>query len=575
MSDISKNAEAALAARKAASRKPVLDELGKLVASRRGEVTDRQLAIIASIMSYLTKVKEMDGAMAIWLAHYRVTAETARPFYESKKWADVIKRATDAELGKSRGYKPKGGKARNVDPRKDWSIRKIHTAFGIDDDEALSLDLNSLVAETRRSAIRRLNQGVVPGSVGRPRREDRPEGNGVTVRTLQRHEKKAREAAHAALLERIAAMSRNSTISGETENSEGEDSPPDSTQPPPWIPNNDTVEFRDIGPATLTYYDEVPQNPIRPTYSCDGRPWAWMLRTEESRRLAALAKSLGLHVDGWAGSRDPSTWWSVPPGLTLTPAEAAKLENAFSAAKYGESRQDAVEDDRVKKDEARRRSAIAVDPEVRPPGVAPDDWRQMSPTVRLAAAQHAAKVAHARERAVASFQAAASDPNTCPKIVSADLWNAISEHLRPKVRKIAGRYLLYGWTPDDAVVQGVEIVARTDALIAAVKAVRPDIDPEHIEAAASPRWWMATSEAVPVVIAAIANDGCSEKRKEADDRREFLRRVRFEVFANGAARDVGERIIAEAKRMLDESPDLAERGPSAVAHLARLAVTMA
>lgn len=577
MADITKTAAAHLNNRKALSRRAVLDELSRLVTSRRGAVTPQQLEVIASVLSYVVSAAELPRALVGWQASNRITAETAAPFWDSAAWGEVLERAQDASLGDTRAYRPRGQKPRNVDPRKDWSIPAIWDVFEVSEAEAGLLNLTTLVSERRRSMLRRMAEGAEPGTVGRPLKKDRPwEAEGISQRTWQRREKKAKEADHAALVERVAAVSRNATVSREPANASVGEAVGASSPKGAIAPYNDTVAFRDSGSAGLTFYDAVPRIPTRPTYPEEDQPKSWMLRTAEARRLAALAKRLGLAVDGWAGERDASTWWSVPPGCVLSPAEQDELDIAIGAANRAESRRDSIDAARMKEADAQRMRAIPIDPSVRPTSVSHDAWSMMSPDSRLAAVRHAAEVAaRAAAAAEANEAVAAYDPTACPKLVSPDLWNAIPLHLRPLTLVRAGRYYLSGWRPDDAVTLGAEIAARVDALVFAVMDARPDLAVEHVSEIALSLWWMATVEAVPEVVAGV--EARRERQPPAMDEqeiREFLRRVRFEVFASTQLAEGGEAIIAEAKRMVAADPALIKRDPFAVAHFANQALAL-
>lgn len=124
-------------------------------------MTTEQLAIVASIMSYACEYPAyIQAGVRTWLSQSGSPSDTLRRFLASDEWADVWTRAQDAHQGLRRtliSADDPESQRRSVDPRKDYSIPRIVSAFAIgeDEDEAERLGLRLLVSERRRSKLRR------------------------------------------------------------------------------------------------------------------------------------------------------------------------------------------------------------------------------------------------------------------------------------------------------------------------------------------------------------------------------------------------------------------------------------
>lgn len=219
--EISGAARAALNERKARSRGVALHELAAVVGSRGGAVTQRQLEVIASVLSYTTPASALARMLQAWLAGCQgVPDGVVARFFASNAWTDILDRAKAAELGERRGLPPvedPSGPRQSVDPRKDFAVGGIRAAFAISEDEAETLGLKLLVGERRRSSLRRRAEGVPTSEEARTARQTAAEKAaelGVSRRTLFRHA--ARDRATAVEAAAAAVRQAAGTQSGST-----------------------------------------------------------------------------------------------------------------------------------------------------------------------------------------------------------------------------------------------------------------------------------------------------------------------------------------------------------------------
>ena len=93
--------------------------------------------------------------------------------------------------------------------------------------------------------------------------------------------------------------------------------------------------------------------------------------------------------------------------------------------------------------------------------------------------------------------------------------------LRPRVRRVAGRFYAYGHAPNDAVRLAVEVAHREQAIIAAVAADEPEADLERVASLAADYYAKPTAQAVEAVLAALV----AERQAAADARADATARV--------------------------------------------------
>jgi hypothetical protein len=399
------------------------------------------MEVVASILSYLVPADDLVGRLATWLAASGVSRDVVASFLESPVAVDLIDRAGESGLDLAREHRPRGAKvARRVDPRKDWSISRIVQVFQIGDDEADRRGLKKLISNQRRKAAARQAEGARVGRPGRPPRQDRPPTDRpVSVRTLQRREKAAAEAELAEKIKAVEQMSRYSALSivSIEEGEEAPDSP-------------DRVEYRDIS------FPEVERRPRPPLKPAPVDPPSVVLRTAEARRLAMVAKRLGGKFSPSAGYGRVETWYQFP--TVLTGAERAEFEAARWAAQRAEWRREARE--------AARLANLAKDE-----APSPILWPEPVP-----------------------------DAQACPGRVSPSIWAAIDPRHRPAVWRLAPSLFLGGWEADDACIEVVRRVVRSEAVVTLIKETRPDLEEAKVAEIAEATWWLATDEAARRIV---------------------------------------------------------------------------
>jgi len=478
--DLSRAAADAIDKRTRAARPHIWSELTALIRHRGGAITEQQIKIAASVLSYIIAADELEASLGAWLAvDVRASQDVAAAWLASTEWRDVLARAEAAAGGRQRAWRPRGAaEPRLRDPRRHYSISTIRDEFRITDDEAEALNFKHLISERRRSALRRAAEHVdqQPDASPTPSAETtRPwEAAGLSRSAWYARQARTRREAVAAAVRRAA---------GEPELDKA-----------PWIA---------AGVSKATWYrrkkagetkNRTPVDPIKePTYNTfldtvarspdssltSATPPASAFPTAEARRLRALALRLGL---AWIGGkwREPELCWKVPPGRTLTTSEAADLEAAMMAARHAEWRREAIEAERM-------REAAAV------------EMATTTPAERQAA----------REAAEAELRAA-TERGDRPARVSEAAWAAVPADLRPRVTKFAGRFFLYGHEPDAAVALGVEAIRREDAIVAAVLRQDPDADIERVRRAASKWYRHPTAEAAAHVRADLSREEGAE-----------------------------------------------------------------
>lgn len=410
-----------------------------------------------------------------------------------------------------------------LDHRPDITIDRCRDGFGIDDAEAERLGLTKLVGEALRSKLRRAAEGST-GRRGRPRRTDKPwEELGIPERTWRDRQARQRKAEQKALVDRVAT---DSQVRRKT----------DPTEPDIVIYNR--VEFPADASADLTFYGAMEELPdLTPPAAESTSIPAWALRTAEARRLAALAQRLEMVFNGTFDTQHPGVWWGLPPGLILDERDAAQFEEFAAAACRGMERQEYITEARVN---AAARTRPADGP---PPPLAAD------PTAPAPAD---------------------GDVNRPPR-VSQDIWDAVPQDLREEANQYAAWHFRAGHRPDRAMVLGVEQARRTRALVAAVAAIRPDLDPCDIANPSRPfpEWWkMATAVAVVEVIdhmercdATIEEDSVTRR----STRKEFIRRVRLEAHSNSLFHADRNAIVAQVEQLIDEDDGVVQNDPYHVA----------
>lgn len=531
MGKLSPDTHADIERRNAEARPHILIDLALVISGRAGAVTDQQIELVAGLFCRMVPATDLPSEFAGWLTRNGVQADAAGRFFASGEWASLLECAQDAARGCE-------------DRRPAPTIDQLRDTFAIGDEEAARLGLEKLITEACRSARRRLAEGARPGRRGRPRRTDCPwVAEGIPERTWRDREERRRKKERNALIDRVASESQTCRKSDPTSNAD----PPLSnsghtSNVGPSLSNvsiKDRVEFPAEESGRLTYFDAMPEMPPAPPPAPTGAP-SWALRTAEARRLAALAERLGLEFDGGSMCH-PHTWWQPPTGLVLGADDNAELEGAIAAARRGEDRREAILIGEIRK---------------------------------AARARKAKGICEPCDRAAAPV-----DPDSRPPLVSADIWDAVPRRLRAAARRLAALNFRAGLAPDEAMVQGVEQARRSEALVAAVLAAHPDLDPQKVAAAAGRHWKMATREAVVVVVTDIADEERAKPMQAAvaweSVRKEFLRRVRLEAKDSSQYRPDAEAVIAMAARMIDEDHSLIEQGPFIVAHKAWLALKRA
>jgi hypothetical protein len=504
---ISRAARQDIAVRKAKSRPVILDELTRLIRSRSGEATEQQLAVVASIMSLRVECAAyLQPAVRTWVWQCGAPKGSEKAFFASAGWAEAWSRAQDAEYGKRRSLTPADspdGPRRSVDPRKDYSIPAIRSAFGITADEESELDLRQLVSERRRSALRRRAEGLPKAGTPTPIAADRAAESGVSRRTLFRRAQRERTAAAE---EAVTAVLR--AASGDTTPIE-----PDrklwvkaGVSRAAWYRRKDretqsgtlrdrnkvmskTVdEYPSLRPLLLSSYDTVAKSAT--LCLTPPAPTAPIFRTAESRRLAVLAHRLGLE---WTGARYLVAWWAVPTGMTLSEADAADLHAAVQAADAADNRCTAIEN-------ARARDADQADTRTY-------EQRQTDEAAERAEAQ------------------AAHDRGDCPAKVNTAVWTAVPAELRRRVRRLAGRFFLLGSEPDEAVADAVELIRRANAIVARVQSSDHSADLDRVQALAENYYELSTTNAVGRVLNDIAKERAALAASPPDPREADLKRM--------------------------------------------------
>ena len=409
-----------------------------LARTERGkQPTIAQIAVIASILSYLLPVGGLAKTLEDWLANHHVSPDVVGDFFQSRHWSETLDRARRADCGFRSEFRQGDGPARQVDPRRDYSVKGILRVFCIDSAEAAELDLKQLLTERERSAKRRAEKGVAIGRRGRPVDPERPAG--MSRSTWNRRKRAAEKAQHEAVAAMIESDPQNGTkfdhISG-TKFEAGQGEGPFGE----YI-NKDPVEYRVIGSATLTYYlENLRPPPEFPQTVAAPRPANFA--SEEGARLAAMAERLGLV---WTATihpelvrkGHPDTWWMPPEGLTLTDAERKSIDAAVEDVRQAIFRLGSI--DRL----------FVQPPKIKKPRPEGDDPRR-------------------------------------PSRVSVEVWSAVPEIFRgdPRLTKVAGRKFEQGMPADLATVAAVRELRRRDACTLAVMANAPDIDPRRVAKAA-------------------------------------------------------------------------------------------
>jgi len=196
--------------------------------------------------------------------------------------------------------------------------------------------------------------------------------------------------------------------------------------------------------------------------------------TAEARQLATLAAQLGLEWagDDFEGWERPSTWYR-PADRPLGAAAQAAYDAAVSAAATADIRRYRVEASRN-----RRISAVAS---------------TTTSSNRLAAAE---------------------DPQACPARVRPAVWAAVPPDLRPRVRRLAGRFFLAGQKPDAAVAAGVDAARREVAAAQAIAAEAPGTDAARVRQLAEILWHLPTATAAAQAVDTLAAQ--DRRRQDAE-----------------------------------------------------------
>lgn len=532
---VSRAASAAIDARKVDSRPRVLDELAALV-RKRGSITGRQFSIVGSLMSYVTPAAQLPQALMAWLSACRLGDDDMRRYFDSPAWAQVLDRAQRAELGERTGLPPAddpNGPRGSVDLRKDYSIARIHAEFAIGGEEESDLRLMTVISEARRSMLRRRAEGV-PSEADKaaarpPTVAERASAAGVSRRTVARWAERERAAAVAAA---AAAVRR---ANGEPDLAAADREPwktvgvskatwyrrrqhPGCGETESGTPRDRNHGDRDAaGTGDEVFLDSF-LDTVAESATRSLTPLAADFVTAEARRLAVLAGRLGLVWSSIAREREPGGWWSLPPGRTLTEGEATELETAVAAARAAEWRREGHE-------AAREREAAAVE--------------------------------KAADKRTPAERNAAGDGDDCPARVTPAVWEAVPPALRPRVRRLAGRFFLHGHAPDVAVARGVEAARRENAIVAAVLATHATADLAQVVTLASCHWKRPTAEGAALVLADIAASERHAAEGKEELRRERERQVRRCIAQDYPSASPEERaaLIARALEILAQGED--------------------
>jgi hypothetical protein len=164
-----------------------------------------------------------------------------------------------------------------------------------------------------------------------------------------------------------------------------------------------------------------------------------------------VAKRLGGKFSPNAGYGRVETWYQFP--TVLTGAQRAEVEAARWAAQRAEWRREAARLANLAKDEA----------------PSPILWPE-------------------------------PDAQACPGRVSPSIWAAIDPLHRPAVWRLAPSLFLSGWQADDACVEAVRRVVRSEAVVILLRATRPDLEEAKVAEMAEGTWWLATDEAARRIV---------------------------------------------------------------------------
>ncbi|HYH38272.1 MAG TPA: hypothetical protein VD860_08630 [Azospirillum sp.] len=498
MSRISAAAQAAIAAQALASRPRLLADIAAVVRSRGGRLTAEQVDVVGVILARITPPDDLGAALAEWLA-------------------DV---GGDPELGVAWLASADGQFARiaaAVGDALDYSVADTLVVFGVTAEEAERLGLETLISEGQRADRRRRAQGIPTAAERRAAEQAQPkpwDNGGYSRATHYRRLEAERVQADA---EAVAAVLRAAGVPVD---------PPERT-PRPW---------EKLGYSRATYYRKLERGEIvvgagetecetsrdhikrgydscfdpslilnnytvaRSLTSCltpGTHPPVSVWPTEAARRLAVLAAELGLRFDPDATPHSPATAWEIPEDVTLSAESAAALQAAQAQAEEGERRRRGVESARARAADAERRADETA--ELRALCDALDPNGVLAPAERWERAVSARDAA----RRAAEADAALGEAYACPKRVTPAVWEAVPYAMRPRVRRLAGRFFAHGHTPNAAVALGVE-AARREAAIANRLHADHGVAPEDAVALAREHYRLPTADAVDRALASLS-----------------------------------------------------------------------
>lgn len=481
---ISVAAQAEIARRVAASRPAALVELESVVRARGGVVTAPQLEAVARLLAATVPAADFVGVFVGWLAAVGVSTETAAPYLDSPEWPALRVAALAAEHG-------------DGEPPAAPFIAEIRDTFAIDDAEAAVLNLHLLVSRSRRRALDRAAEGATPGAVGRPKGARPWEAAGMSETTWRRRLKQQKVEENRKVADTIANVSQNGgkfvSIGDEPGAGDGASVQAESGPESRSISIRVRHEFSATGSAMLTYFPAYePPPPVAPPVRTAPLYDSIAARsqihdTSEARKLAVLARQIGLIKADMPEPPWAETWYDRPDGLALTADQEQALALAVRLANLGQERAERIR---------LRRERRQAETEHTMPQAEQDT---------LAAARVAEQ--DARRDAAAR--------GDCPAGVPPAVWAAVPEASRPAVRARAGYHAMRGYTRLAAVEyaaaeiaqslrEDAEEQARIAAIVAAVVTAAPATDPALAERAAGVHWRLATADAVPAVLAELA-----------------------------------------------------------------------
>lgn len=399
-----------IATRKADSREPVLYELAALVRYRNGAITEPQLDIVMSVLSFMsagTDTNALPRALPGWLALNGVHQRTAQPLLESA-----------AQRLPADGW------------RHDYSIREIRAEFRITPAEEIALDLQKLVTEARRSMLRRRAEGARPLADAKAERQVKAASKPWIAAGLsrsawyeQRRKAPAKAVAEAAKPNKEGTGRKNRIRSDRIE------------EIPLWTKEHysEIQEYRVYVPAILESYSYYP---VAPNPGFSAVP-VWAKRTSKTRRLNALAARLGMRFTAESASTRPELWYA--PGRALTAVEQNAYDTAAAEANESIERRAARNAD---KNATRKRR-----------GEAPVDHDSIGPFLEFIREESA---------------------DMPPEMVAPSIWEAVPVGLRLPVKIDAIRHhMLAELAPAVAVLVALETVKREAAAFQLIVAAGP------------------------------------------------------------------------------------------------------